>query len=130
MGEQRAIEPLLRRLKAIPLSPPTTEAVQVELETVASALGELRAREAVNALVAALVVDEFFESSAYALGDIGDPRAVPALAPLLEVELSGWNANAVFVALDQIGTPEARAAIAASEARDTSPPYTPRLPRP
>jgi HEAT repeat protein len=130
MGEQQVIEPLLRRLKAIDLSPPTTKAVQVEWETVAEALGELKARQAVDALIAGLGVDEFFETSAFALGDIGDPRAVPTLVALLEVELSDWNANAVFVALHEIGTPDAMRAIAASEARGGSPPYPPRPPRP
>jgi HEAT repeat protein len=62
-------------------------------------------------LIAVLEIESLREDTAHALGDIGDPRAVPALAALLEPEPPLVVGNAVWVALEEIGTPEAKAAI-------------------
>jgi HEAT repeat protein len=51
----------------------------------ASSLGQLGAREAVPALIAALKQEPWLQYPAMqALGEIGDPRAGPALVPLLD----------------------------------------------
>ena len=82
----------------------------------------LKAPEAVDVLIAALEIESLREDTAHALGDIGDPRAVPALAAQLEPEPPLFVGNAIWNALKSIGTPEAKAAIAAWEARGESPP--------
>jgi hypothetical protein len=83
----------------------------------ASALGELRAAEGVDALATALpgADPDTKEHVAYALGAIGDPRAVPALAGELESHHGNYgdpnNATAILDALHELGTPEAYRAI-------------------
>jgi hypothetical protein len=120
MGERRAIEPLLRRLERMDYGSPS--AIATDLEYTSEALSELKAEEAVEPLIAALEVEESREEVAHALGDLGDPRAVPALAALLEPEPPLFIGNAIWNALVQIGTPEAKAAIAAWEERGVTPP--------
>ena len=53
-------------------------------------------------------------NAAEALGRIGDAAAVPALIDAMADEDAGVSSNAVF-ALQQIGTPEALAAIGATK---------------
>jgi HEAT repeat protein len=121
MGERRAIEPLLRRLETIDYT--SERAIGGDLTYTCEALGELKAVEAVEPLIAALEVAEFGrEKVAVALGEIGDPRAVPALASALDPEPPLFVGNAIGNALNQIGTPEAKAAVAAWEARGVTPP--------
>jgi HEAT repeat protein len=70
----------------------------------AGALGELRAVEAVDVLCAALPRAEWWvtENIAWALHDIGDARAVPALISALDTRhgIYGPAENAICVALD------------------------------
>lgn len=120
-GDRRAIEPLLRLLGSIDPSSLTPEDEE-HAEYAIDALGMLRPPEAVDALLAALEIESLRESTAHALGDIGDPRAVPALAALLEPEPPLFVGNAIWNALEAIGTPEAKAAVAAWEARGITPP--------
>jgi HEAT repeat protein len=129
VGERRAVEPLLSRLRSIDLGSATDDELGVWRSAV-GALRALEAPEAVDPLVAALPVLagdfprywEAAEDAAEALEDIGDPRAVPALAALLDPEPPFWVGNAVWNALNEIGTPEAREAVVAWEARDATPP--------
>jgi hypothetical protein len=120
MDERRAIEPLLRRLDRMDYRDPST--IGGDLEFTSAALASFKAEEAVEPLIAALVVEEDRESVVEALGDIGDPRAVAPLAALLDPEPPLWVGNAIWNALNRIGTPEAKAAIAAWEERGETPP--------
>lgn len=120
-GDRRAIEPLVRLLGSIDPSSLTPEDER-DAEYAIDALGMLKAPEAVDALIAALEIVGLREETANALGDIGDPRAVPALAALLEPEPPFFVGNAIWNALEAIGTPEAKTAVAAWEARGITPP--------
>jgi hypothetical protein len=55
------------------------------------------------------------ENIAWALHDIGDARAVPALISALDARrgIYGPAENAIAVALDKFGTPEAKRALEA-----------------
>jgi HEAT repeat protein len=129
IGDRRAEAPLLRRLQSIDLASSTEDEVGI-WSSIAEALGELKAADAVDPLTEAMPVfardfPRFWvaaECAALALGEIGDERAVPELAGLLEPEPPMFVGNAVVNALTEIGTPEARQAIEAWEARDTPPP--------
>jgi len=115
-GDRRAIEPLVRLLGSVDpnsLAPGNERDAEYAID----ALGMLKAPEAVDALIDALEIESLREDTANALGDIGDPRAVPALAALLEPEPPLFVENAIWNALNQIGTPEAKAAITAWEER-------------
>lgn len=121
MGERRAVEPLLRRLEGIDYA--SEDAIRGELAFICEAFGTLKAVEAVDPLCGALeLARDGREWVAEALGDIGDPRAIPALAAQLEPEPPLFVGNAIWNALNQIGTPEAKAAVAAWEARNETPP--------
>ncbi len=73
-------------------------------------LGRLRAAAAVGPLVATLDRDPWLAfAAAHALGDIGDARAVPALAARVRDEALG---DAVLVALGRIGSREALVTLA------------------
>ena len=119
MGERRAIEPLVRRLDRIDYRFPKLH--WDDFQYVSEALGTLKATEAIEPLIVALEAEDYREMAAAALGEIGDPRAVPALAALLEPEPPLWVGNATVVALDAIGTAEARQAVAAWEERGVAP---------
>jgi HEAT repeat protein len=121
MGDRRAIEPILRRLEKIDY---TSElAIRGDLVYTCEALGTLKAVEAVEPLIAALeVAEDGREWVAEALGDIGDPRAVAPLAAALEPEPPFFVGNAIWNALNQIGTPEAKTAVVAWEGRGETPP--------
>jgi HEAT repeat protein len=68
-------------------------------------LSQLRPQVAVEALVRALDRDPWLRFAAvHALGEIGDPRAIPALVPLLEDDIVR---DAVVEALGKIGTVDA-----------------------
>lgn len=120
-GDRRAIEPLVHLLGSIDTSSLTPEDER-DAEYAIDALGMLKAPEAVDALIAALEIESLREGTAEALGDIGDPRAVAPLAALLEPEPPFWVGNAIWNALNQIGTPEAKAAVDAWEERHETPP--------
>jgi HEAT repeat protein len=123
MGDRRAIEPLLRRLETMDYT--SEDAVRGDLAYTSEALGTLRAVEAVDPLIAALeVAGEGREWVAEALEEIGDPRAVPALAAQLEPEPPFFVGNAIVNALEELGTPEAKAAVAAWFERGETPPDT------
>lgn len=114
IGDQRAIEPLVKRLR----SDPTGEGSY----WVVSALGDLRTVEAVDALIAALPLSDNLgqENIAMALERIGDPRSIPALIVALESHHGkdwAWNpaSNAILNALEHFGTPEAKQAMRAYE---------------
>lgn len=78
IGDPAAVPTLLRMLKA------KDHYVQVEA---ISALGGLRAKEAVDPLMSLALSDEgepfIAKKAVQALGDIGDPKAVPALVKLM-----------------------------------------------
>jgi HEAT repeat protein len=121
MGDHRAIPPILRRLAKIDYT--SERAIRGDLSYISEALGTLKAVEGVEPLIAALeVAGDGGEWVAEALGDIGDPRAVAPLAAQLEPEPPLFVGNAIWNALNQIGTPEAKAAIAAWEKRRETPP--------
>lgn len=121
MGERRAIEPILRRLEKIDYT--SERAIRGDLAYICEALGTLKAVEGVEPLIAALeVAEDGREWVAEALGDIGDPRAVAPLAAALEPEPPLFVGNAIWNALNQIGTPEAKAAIVVWEERGETPP--------
>ena len=121
MGDRRAIEPILRRLEKIDYT--SERAIRGDLAYICEALGTLKAVEAVEPLIAAFeVAEDGREWVAEALGDIGDPRAVAPLAAALEPEPPLFVGNAVWNALNQIGTPEAKTAIVAWEERSETPP--------
>ena len=108
IGDPQAIAPLLRLLGS---RDPYT---RIE---VVSALGALRAKAAVEPLLE-ITGDERVEpfilkKAIQALGDIGDPRAVPALVPLLFMEKRGvtFYVETSF-ALFQIGRPASDALLA------------------
>lgn len=76
LRDPRAAQPLIRALE--------DEDVNVR-HAAASSLGQLGAREAVPALIAALQQEPWLQYPAMqALGEIGDPRAGPALVRLLD----------------------------------------------
>jgi HEAT repeats len=108
MGDRRAIEPCLRRLDSIDFGA-LSDNDQRDAEYAIEALGTLQASEAVGPLISALEIENLSvrELAAYALGDIGDPRAVPALASLLKSAPGYVIENACSVALGAIGTDEA-----------------------
>jgi HEAT repeat protein len=86
-------------------------------------VGELAVKRDVHALLPLLDDEDLREDVANALGDLGDPRAVPALTALLSgPEQPLFIGNAIAVALEEIGTAEAREAVAAWKARNTTPP--------
>lgn len=107
MGDERAIEPLVRRLHSQGLGP---SGDVLEWQCLTDALGRLKALEAVDVFVEALAYPYLAEGAATALGGIADPRAVPALAGLLETIPSDRVGEATLEALAAIGTPEATAA--------------------
>jgi HEAT repeat protein len=112
MGDRRAVEPLLRLLTDFDLDSPPGEAWW-NWGLVVDAVGVLKMREAVDPLIAALAVadDDMRQDIAASLGDIGDPRAVPGLIPLLDPQsfpTDEWVAEA----LERIGGPEAERAVA------------------
>ena len=78
--------------------------INVVIEAITS-LAKLRSPDAVEALTKLLTGDPWLAHSAiYALGQIGDARAVRSIVPLLTDEMCGI---AVIEALGSIGTPEA-----------------------
>ena len=100
IGDQRAIEPLVKRLR----SDPTGEGSY----WVVSALGDLRTVEAVDALIAALPLSDNLgqENIAMALERIGDPRSIPALIVALESHHGkdwAWNpaSNAILKMIEE-----------------------------
>jgi HEAT repeat protein len=112
MGDRRAIEPIIESLAAADAS---DEAQYLKWETLCEALRKLRAVEAVDVLCAALP-DAYWavqEEIAYALTAIGDPASVPALVAALEARHGHYGSadNAIWLALDEFGTPEAKQAI-------------------
>lgn len=108
MGDERAIEPLLRRLRSHGLGP---SGDIVEWQCLSDALGRLRARAAAGFFIEALEFPYLAEEAATALGRIGDPRAVPPLEALLEQMPSDRVGDATLEALTEIGTPEAKTAV-------------------
>jgi HEAT repeat protein len=120
MGEPRAVEPLLRRLRDMVHASSSRDADAFYF--VSRGLGELKVREAVDPLLSALEVEDFQEWAAEALGEIGDARAVPALAAMLDPKPRLWVGEAIANALDKIGTPEGKAAVAAWLEDDTPAP--------
>jgi HEAT repeat protein len=78
----------------------------------ALALGEMRVRPAVDALVGALHEADLQTRlyAAWALGAIGEARAVQGLAPLLQSDEADLRETAAY-ALGAIGAPEAAAAL-------------------
>jgi HEAT repeat protein len=107
MGDERAIEPLLRRLHSQGLGP---SGEILEWQYLTDALGRLKAFDAVDVFIEALAYPYLAEGAATALGQIGDQRAVPALAELLETIPSDRVGEAILEALTAIGTPDALAA--------------------
>jgi len=108
MGDQRASEPLLRRLRSM------DDATGIlEWQCVIDALGRLKVPEAVDLLVDELDSEYLSEEAATALGRIGDLRAVPPLVALLAQTPSEPVREATLDALMAIGTPEAKEAVAA-----------------
>jgi HEAT repeat protein len=114
IGDRRAIGPIVERLGA---ANPSDDTQQVKWETLTGALGELRAVEAVDVLCAALPRAEWWatEHIAWTLHDSGEARAVPALISALDARRGHYGPaqNAIAVALDKFGTPEARRALEA-----------------
>jgi HEAT repeat protein len=108
MGDRRAIEPCLRRLDSVGFGAASYNDLR-DAEYAIQALGTLQASEAVGPLISALEIESVSvrELAAYALGDIGDPRAVPALGSLLKSAPGFVIENACSVALAAIGTEEA-----------------------
>src|SRR5262249_58727815 len=109
IGDPSAIPPLLRLLAS---RDPYTR-----IEAI-SALGSLKAKEAVEPLIE-ITADEHVEpfilnKAIQTLGDIGDPRAVAALVPLLFKEKRGvtFYVETSF-ALFQIGRPASDALLSA-----------------
>jgi len=89
-------------------------------QQVIDSLSQMRATLAVDALVKVLDRDPWLRFAAvHALGEIGDQRAVSALAPLLEDDTVR---GAVIRAMGQIGSPEALAVLfkVVRDSRDTS----------
>ncbi|MBM4092723.1 MAG: HEAT repeat domain-containing protein, partial [Planctomycetes bacterium] len=80
---------------------------------VAAALADLRSEKAVPILLAMLDEEGGQVNAAEALGRIGDCRALPSLAALIEDEAAPAYSTAVD-ALGRIGTPEAVDALAAA----------------
>jgi HEAT repeat protein len=81
MGDERAIEPLLRRLRSQGLGP---SGDIVEWQYLSDAIGRLKARDAVDFFIEALEFPYLAEEAATALGRIDDPGAVPGSRPF-------WN---------------------------------------
>ena len=115
MGEQRAVEPLLRRLRMLDLDPHAPWSA--DWESLTDALGRLRAQEAVDFFIDALGSPHLAEGAANALGQIRDPRAVPALAAALEGMPSDRVGEAILEALSRIGTTKASEVAAVWRAR-------------
>jgi HEAT repeat protein len=112
MGDRRAIDPIVASLSAADAS---DEAQSWKWEKLTKALGELRAVEAVDVLSAALPGAHWTakEDIAWALHDIGDARAVPALISAVDTRhgVHGPAENAIWVALEEFATPEAKQAV-------------------
>jgi HEAT repeat protein len=112
MDDRRAIEAIIESLTAADAS---DEQESWKWEQLSTALRELRAVEAVDVLSAALPQAYWSakEEITWALMDIGDPRAVPALVAGLEARHGHYGAaeNAILVALDKFATPEAKQAV-------------------
>jgi HEAT repeat protein len=111
IGDRRAIDPLLRRLRAADPSDCSEES-RAEWYWLTQALGRLRAVEAVDTLIAALPFNVWLmqEDTVRALERIDDPRAIPALVAGLYPPMLGHfdvAQNAMLNALDHFGTPEA-----------------------
>jgi HEAT repeat protein len=120
MGDRRVIDPIVRCLAMADPAATNTRDVGDEdckWDELVPALGELKAVEGVDVLSAALPVAHWSiqELIAYALMDIGDTQAVPALAAQLGARHGFFGAaeNAIWDALDTLDTPEARSATAA-----------------
>jgi len=107
LGDARAIPPLIQALgrKDLVLSYPV------------KALGALKAREAVEPLCRMLQNGYWSKEIIEALGEIGDPRAVEALLPLLDASqdtlIAGRSETimAAIKALTQLGDPRAAAPV-------------------
>ncbi len=109
-GDPRAVRPLL---EALDLSGATDRAAEVNEANrqIATALGALRAREAVPTLVKLTRSRDGFTQVAAvdALGAIGDPAAVETLAALaVDDEVEPFTAKKALIALGRIGDPRAR----------------------
>jgi HEAT repeat protein len=81
----------------------------LEWQYLTDALGRLKALEAVDFFIDALAYPYLAEGAATALGQIGDQRAVPALAELLETIPSDRVGEATLEALAAIRTEDALA---------------------
>lgn len=117
IDDRRAIAPIIASLET---ADATAETEWGKWDALASALGELRAVEAVDVLAAALPAAYWPTQVviAEALQEIGDSRAVPALAAELKAHHGyyGDPENAIWIALEGLGpTPEAKSAIGAYE---------------
>ncbi len=112
IGDERAVEPLIAKLRD-----PLADIV----EDAATALGHLPTKASLVALVNALDQAEASvrKSIVLALGAMGDPRALPTLRALIEVELDPAVLMAATEALSRIGDrralPRLRKLLRASE---------------
>lgn len=93
MGDPSAISPLVEMFKSLPSSNYSYEDRLIAEETynitelVINALGQLKAREATPAFVKVIGSGRYYggsEALMKALGDIGDPRAMPSLVDTLD----------------------------------------------
>ena len=92
LGDRRATDPLISLLKDNASITPQGIPIKVCCES-ASALGDIRDPRAVPALIEALDGWEARDCAVYALGEIGDSRA---LEPLIKILLTGsWGSNSM-----------------------------------
>jgi hypothetical protein len=127
MGDRRVIDALLRRMQTT--APADTDDTWWEWVEIAEILAALDAVEAVEPLAAALPLAPVYQQEyfATALGDIGDPRAVPALIAALESHHGSYTfiTDIIVGTLKDFGTPDALRAIESWEGRTHTAKATP-----
>jgi hypothetical protein len=114
LGDGRAVKPLLEILSPIQSTRKISYSHRKMLEAVIEALGNLRDRQAVPVLIAALkgLYPDISSASAIALGHIKDKHAIDALVEALDYEHRKVRESAAH-ALEEIGDIRASRALAA-----------------